>query len=181
MIGSPARHACLGTLFRCSFLNPTKTIIDEFFIPEKLKNVYWLKFCEQEQIRESEKWPDIISQNLYKIMKRTLGQICESILNIHWYPRARDIITKIRLWITNWLMKVFSTATMETYPRMANWDLLNYVGCEFSGNIESDSKTILQCALNWPYLLCWEALLFYENWGHRWLHLVRIMVIESWD
>ena len=76
MIGFPARHACLVTPFHWSFLNPTKIIIDEFFfIPEKLKNVYWLKFCEQEQIRKPEKLPDIISQNLYKTSKRTLGQI----------------------------------------------------------------------------------------------------------
>uniref|UniRef100_A0A8C5Y8C1 Annexin n=1 Tax=Microcebus murinus TaxID=30608 RepID=A0A8C5Y8C1_MICMU len=41
-------------------------------------------------------------------------------------------------------------ATMEAYSRMANRDLLNSVGREFSGFVESSLKIILQCALNRP-------------------------------
>ena len=42
-------------------------------------------------------------------------------------------------------------ASVEAYSRVANQDLLSSVAREFSGNVESDLKTILQCVLS---LLC---------------------------
>nr|XP_031538155.1 annexin A7 isoform X3 [Vicugna pacos] len=70
-------------------------------------------------------------------------------------------------------------ATMEAYSRMANRDLLSSVGREFSGNVESGLKTILQCALNRPAFFAERLYYSMKGAGTDDSTLVRIVVTRS--
>ena len=70
-------------------------------------------------------------------------------------------------------------ATMEAYSRMANRDLLSSVSREFSGNVESGLKTILQCALNRPAFFAERLYYSMKGAGTDDSTLVRIVVTRS--
>ncbi|XP_045698065.1 annexin A7 isoform X4 [Phyllostomus hastatus] len=70
-------------------------------------------------------------------------------------------------------------ATMEAYSRMANRDLFSSVGREFSGNIESGLKAILQCALNRPAFFAERLYYSMKGAGTDDSTLIRIVVTRS--
>ncbi|XP_030190238.1 annexin A7 isoform X3 [Lynx canadensis] len=70
-------------------------------------------------------------------------------------------------------------ATMEAYSRVANRDLLSSVAREFSGNVESGLKTILQCALNRPAFFAERLYYSMKGAGTDDSTLVRIVVTRS--
>lgn len=70
-------------------------------------------------------------------------------------------------------------ATMEAYSRMTNRDLLSSVSREFSGNVESGLKTILQCALNRPAFFAERLYHSMKGAGTDDSTLVRIVVTRS--
>lgn len=70
-------------------------------------------------------------------------------------------------------------ATVEAYSRVANRDLLSSVAREFSGNVESGLKTILQCALNRPAFFAERLYYSMKGAGTDDSTLVRIVVTRS--
>nr|KAF6322032.1 annexin A7 [Pipistrellus kuhlii] len=70
-------------------------------------------------------------------------------------------------------------ATMEAYSRVANRDLLSSVGREFSGNVESGLKAILQCALNRQAFFAERLYCAMKGAGTDDSTLVRIVVTRS--
>ena len=63
--------------------------------------------------------------------------------------------------------------------QMANRDLLSSVSREFSGNVESGLKTILQCALNRPAFFAERLYYSMKGAGTDDSTLVRIVVTRS--
>ncbi|TFK04013.1 Annexin A7 [Platysternon megacephalum] len=70
-------------------------------------------------------------------------------------------------------------ATVETYSKIANRDLLSSIGREFSGNVEDGLKTIVQCALNRPAFFAERLHHSMKGAGTDDSTLVRIIVTRS--